>query len=105
MPTLQTLPISISALGSHIVITGNSGTPTIQVVGIYFQCAVGTTIIVKSGTTALTGSMSFTSGGGFNLPNSGVGNVYYECDSGNDFILDLTGLTGQVGGSLMFYQF
>lgn len=47
--------------------------------------------------------MSFTGGGGLNLTGSGT--VYFECDSGNDLVFDLTGLTGQVGGLLLYYQF
>lgn len=103
MPTLQSIPLSASTIGDNVIITGNALTPTIQVLAIYFQCNITTTVTIKAGTTSLTGAMSFTGGGGLNLPNNG--NVYYEVDSGGNFIIHLSGITGQVGGQVMYYQF
>lgn len=103
MPDLQSAPVSVSSLGSHIVITGSDTYTTIQVVGIFFQCSVSTNLTIKAGTSALTGAMSFVSGNGLNLPIGS--NVYFQCDGGDDFILALTGLTGQVGGTVYYYQF
>lgn len=106
MPSLITAPINCSSTGDNIVITGNSITPNIQVVGLYFQCGAATTVTIKQGTTAATGPMNFPLGGGLNLPNNG--NVYFQCGSGTNFVLSLQiGLLGtiNVAGQVMFYQF
>ena len=103
MPDLLSAPININALGSHVVIDGDSSLTTIQVVGMFFQCSVATYLTVKAGSAALTGPMSFLTGGGLNLPLGG--NVFFQIDGGDDFIFSLTGLTGQAGGTVYYYQF
>lgn len=104
MTILQYAPINVSISNGNIVIPGNQETPVIQVVGIFFQAGISTTVTIKAGTTALTGPMSFSAGGGLNLPNNGQF-PYFEVGGGNDFIISLSGLTGQIAGSVMYYQF
>lgn len=104
MPDLQYAPISASSLGDNIIIHGDSTFTTIQVVGMYFQCNIVTTLYIKGGSTSLTGSMSFNASGGLNLPNTGSV-VYYQVNDSDNLIIHLSGLTGQVGGAIMYYQF
>lgn len=103
MPDLQSAPINVSSLGSHVVINGDATLTTIQVVGVFFQCSVSTCLTIKGGTASLSGPMSFTSGGGINLPLNT--NVYFQVNGGDDFIFNLTGLTGAAGGTVYYYQF
>lgn len=106
MPTLSTAPVNCSNTGDNIVITGNSTTPTIQVVGLYFQCGAATTVTIKQVTVGATGPMNFALGGGLNLPNNG--NVYFQCDSAANLVINLQiGLLGtiNIAGQIMFYQF
>lgn len=104
MADLIIAPIDVSSLGDNVVIAGNSSTPTIQVVGLFFQCNIATTLYFKAGSTSLTGSMSFAASGGLNLINNGT-IVYFQANDGDNFIVHLSGLTGQVGGAVMYYQF
>jgi len=106
MATLQYAPINIFSLGNNVVIHGNLSTPTIQVLCMYFQCSVSTGATIKTGTTNLTGEMCFAAGGGLMLPFNGYnGVIYFEADNASDFIICLSGLAGQVGGAIMYYQF
>lgn len=102
MADLQHAPINISALGTSVVITGVAG-KRIQVYGLFFQCSILTNVTVKSGTTALTGPMSFLAGGGLNL--NPFSDVYFEVAEGENFVFQLAGLTGQVGGMVTYVQF
>jgi hypothetical protein len=107
MAVLQSIPVEVTSNGDAVLITGSVAFPTIQVVGIYFQVSAATTIKLKEGTGSsgvnFTGGMPFNAGGGLNLPNNG--NVYFECDNGLPFVLNLSGLLGSVGGAVMFFQF
>lgn len=99
--TLQAV-INASGAGNHVVVAGDANKPTIQVMGYIFQCNVATTLTIKGGTTALTGSMAFTGGGGLNVPVNGL--VPFTVDNGDDLIFNLAGLTGQVGGVIWYNQ-
>lgn len=97
-------PFTANTLGDNVVIAGSPTATTIQVVAIFFQCGTATTIIARAGSTALTGTMTFSTGGGFQLPNNGQV-PYFTCSNGDDFIIHLSGLTGTCGGFVMYYQF
>lgn len=103
MPDLIIAPIDESGTGSKVVIPGVSG-QAIQVVGLYFQCNIATTLTIKTGTTARTGPMNFLASGGLNLPVNG-GTVYFECADNEDLVFYFSGLTGQAGGQIFYYQF
>lgn len=103
MPDLLVSPISISGVGNKVVIPGIEG-QSILVVGLYFQCGVATTITVKSGTTEITGPMTFATGGGLQLPFTTV-LAYYYCPPGEDLIFGCTGLTGSAGGQIWYFQY
>jgi hypothetical protein len=103
MPDLVLAPIDESGTGSKVVISGVSG-QIIQVVGLYFQCNIATTLTIKTGTTAQTGAMSFTTSGGLNLPYTGS-IAYFQCDAGDDFVFYFGGLIGQAAGQIFYYQF
>lgn len=103
MPDLIVAPINVSGTGAKTVITGQSG-QIIIVSGLYFQCNIATTLTIKTGTTAQTGAMNFTTAGGLNLPYTGTV-AYFQCDAGDDFVFYFGGLTGQAGGQVFYYQF
>lgn len=103
MPDLVLAPINVSGAGAKTVITGVSG-KIIQVVGLYFQCSVATTLTIKTGSTAQTGAMSFLASGGLNLPFTG-NIIYFECADGDDLVFYFSGLTGQSAGQIYYYQF
>ena len=103
MPDLLNAPISVSGSGAKTVIDGEAG-KIIQVVGMYFQTNIATTLTIKTGNTARTGSMSFTGSGGLNLPFTGTIN-YFECADGDDFVFYFSGLTGQAAGQIFYYQY
>lgn len=105
MPTLTTAPIDCSSSGDNIVIQGNSNTPNIQVVGLFFQCSAAGMVTIKTGNTNQTGPMNFALSGGINLLNNG--NVYFQCANGDNFIFHLQVGLGSlnVAGQVMYYQF
>lgn len=102
MVDLMVMPLSESGTGNKIVVAGVSG-EIIQVVSLYFQCNIATTITIKSGTTAKTGPMNFLASGGLYLPFGGAS--YFDCADGEDFIFSFSGLTGQLGGQMFYYQY
>jgi hypothetical protein len=104
MPDLILAPINVSGAGTRTVIAGEAG-KIIQVVGMYFQCNIATTLTIKTGTTAQTGAMSFTGSGGLNLPIQSNGLVYFQCADGDDFVFYFSGITGQAAGQIFYYQF
>lgn len=104
MPDLLSAKIDESGIGSKVVIAGQSG-KIIQVLGLYFQCNVASILTIKTDTTARTGPMSFIATGGLNLPVTQSGLVYFECGDCEDFIFYFSGLTGQAGGQIFYYQF
>lgn len=101
MSKLVHAPISISSLGSHVVVAGVSG-KRIQVYGLFFQCGITTNLTIKADTTNLTGSMSFLTGGGLVL--NPFSDVYFDLPDGVDLVFSLSGLTGQVGGMITYMQ-
>ena len=105
MATLQYAPISATIIGDNIIVTGDPSIPNIQVLCVQYQCSAGTTLTIKNDTTSLTGDMVFNSSGGLFLPFDPNGNLYFACDSGNNFIFTLAGASAQVSGFLMYYQF
>lgn len=101
MAGLITAPISVSGSGDKIVITGIDGY-SIQVIGLYFQCGVATTLIIKTGSTNQTGAMPFSGSGGLILPIAGQ--TYFYCNSGDNFIFHFNGITGSAAGQIFYYQ-
>lgn len=92
--------INITSSGTHTVVANSSGN-IITVFGMFFQCSVSSTVVVKSGSTALTGIMSFTSGGGMNVfwgENASI----FQTNEGEDLIFTVTGLLPTVGGQILY---
>jgi hypothetical protein len=102
MVDLMAAPINVSGSGAKVVISGISG-QVIQVVCLYFQCNIATTLTIKAGTDSKTGPMSFLASGGIHLPFTSVS--YFDCADGEDFVFYFTGLTGQAAGQLFYYQY
>jgi hypothetical protein len=100
--TLYTQAVSISGAGNHVVVAGDVNFPLIQVISLTFQCNIGTTLTIKAGTTDLTGPMNFTAGGGLNLMSTYFS--LFDVDNGDDLVFNLAGLTGQLGGYMVYYQ-
>ncbi len=97
-----TVPINSSGIGNDTLVTGVSG-KVIKVLAIFFQCNIATTLTIRSGSSDITGPMSFVgSGGGMNLPY--FGGTYLQTNSGDSLIFHFSGLTGQAGGFLIYDQ-
>lgn len=101
---MPTLAFTANSLGNNTVIPGDPTKTTIEIVELVFQCGSATTIQMKSGTNALTGFMPFTTGGNLNLANNGQG-PHMVCTNGDDFIFNLSGLTGTCGGFVLYNQY
>jgi hypothetical protein len=102
MPTY--LAINAVTIGNNIAIPGDPTKPTIDIVELVFQCGTATSVTLKSGSTALTGPMTFPTGGGLQLPNNGQG-PHMSCTEGDDFIINISGVTGSCGGFVLFNQY
>lgn len=94
--------INISSSGDNTVIAGVAG-EIITVYGMFFQCGAATTITFKNGTSALSGPMSFVSGGGLNV-FFGDSTPIFTLSSGSSFIVNASGLFPQVGGFIYYTQ-
>lgn len=96
------LPINLVTTGNHTLIAGQAG-KTIKVFAANIQANLLTTFSLKSGTTNLTGPMTNVLGGSLNLPLAE--NLYYfETGVGEDLILNMSGLTGNLGGFILYLQ-
>lgn len=121
MPNLVSVPIAITALGDNIVIQGNQTTPTIQVIGLFFQCASTITVTIKCGQNAQTGKMSFIASSGSIVLAPNTQGPYFQCNNGDSFIINLLGAplnplsplcipgtlipADLIGGQVTYYQF
>lgn len=94
--------INISTSGNNTVVAGVAG-ETITVYGMFFQCGAATTVTFYNGTTAITGPMAFTSGGGLNV-FFGDSTPIFTLSPGNSFIINVSGLLPQVGGFMYYTQ-
>lgn len=94
--------IDISSSGSNTVVAGIPG-EVITIYGMFFQCGASTTITFYDGSTALTGPMAFTAGGGLNV-FFGDSTPIFTLGEGDSFIIDVTGLLPQVGGFIYYTQ-
>lgn len=99
-----TIPINCSGLGSKVILYGVSG-QVIQVLGMEFRCNIITPLIIRSGTTDMTGPMYFPVGAGLSLPFNGQ--VHLQTNVNDDLVFHFSGfgiLTGQAGGFLTYNQ-
>jgi len=92
-------PINFSASGDNIVIAGVAG-QRIKVLQFFFVLAAATNLIYKSGATALSGPMDYSSVGAqvqdfIQLP--------YTCNIGDPFIINSSNAV-QVGGTIWYIQ-
>lgn len=100
----NTIKISGAIIGDNVLVAGNPSTPTIEIVELVLQCGAATTLIIRSGSNDLTGSMTFATGGGLNLPNSGQGPHLLASD-GDSLIIRIASLVGSFGGYLVYNQY
>ena len=103
---LQFAPFNVGPGTSAIVAGGGAGGPQIiQVFGILLQCSAAIAVELKAGSTPLTGPMTFATGGGFFLPNNGIGPWFQDITGGADLNLTVAGIVGQAAGYIMYEQF
>jgi hypothetical protein len=86
--------ISEGASGDNAQVTGISGSK-IRVIGYTYICTAANTITWKSGSTALTGAMAYTTFGGIATPESYLG--HFETADGEDLNLNLLSSQGVRG--------
>ena len=88
-------------LGNTTVVPASEG-QLVEVLAIFFQCSALTTMQLRSATTPLTGSMSFTTGGGLNLPAQDGNEALFRTAIGEALVINIPGLTGGCGGGIMW---
>ncbi len=96
------LPVNLVVSGNHILIPGVAG-KDIKVFAANIQANLITTFSLKSVTINLTGPMTHVLGGTFSLPLTD-NQFYFQCGVGEDLILNISGLTGNVGGFILYIQ-
>src|SRR5579863_7579437 len=94
--------IDITSSGNNTVISGIAG-QVITVYGMFFQCGAATTITFYNGSTALTGPMAFTAGGGLNV-FFGDSTPIFTLTAGSALVINVSGLLPQVGGFIYYTQ-
>ena len=92
-------PINFSGAGDNILVGGVAG-QRIKVLQFFFVLAAATNLTYKSGTTALSGPMNYSSVGAqvqdfIQLP--------YTCKLGDPFIINSSNAV-QIGGTLWYIQ-
>lgn len=98
-------PVSITSSGNNTVITPGEGR------GIYLRKMVLqanslATITFKAGTTALSGPMSFGSGGSLIVDGAPFDDKIWDLGVGNAFVINLaTGLIINVGGWIVYEEY
>jgi hypothetical protein len=98
-PFVIQTPVSFLASGDNIIIVGSIGT-LIRVLQFFWVIASTTTLIYKSGATALTGPLVFGTNAAqvqdfIQLP--------LTCNNGDNFIVNSTAAV-QVGGTIWYAQ-
>jgi hypothetical protein len=97
-PVIQT-PISFTGSGDQILVLGTTGYK-IGILQFFFIVSGAVSLIYKSGTTALTGSLPFLANGAqvqdfIQLP--------LQCNDGDPFIIN-AGTSVTLGGTLWYYN-
>ena len=98
--TLTQAPIDVGDSGANVVIAGVAQ-QTIRVHRLFLVVAADVDITVKSGTTPLTGAMSFKAGGGAALDLSEE--PWFVTAAGDDFVFTLSDAV-QVSGGIYYAQ-
>ena len=93
-------PIDVASAGDNTIVSGVTG-KKIRVLQYAFICAGAVTVTFKSGTTPISGDMSFASNGGISTPFSPVGII--ETAAGEDLVLNLSA-AASVSGHLVYVE-
>lgn len=92
--------LSATTSGNNVLVEGETD-KQIVVYSIFFQTGTAVTVVLRSGTTDMTGSMPFVSNGGLNLSNHGA--PLFTCGVNEDLIMHLSGLLlPSCGGGLIY---
>lgn len=94
--------VNLPTAGTSTVIAGEPG-KVIRVYALNIQANAITSFSLRSGTSALTGPMIHTLGGTFSLPLTD-NNFYFETSVGEDLNINISGLTGSLGGFILYLQ-
>ncbi len=89
--------------GVNEVVAAPGENKRIMVMGIFFQCTASTMVKIRSGLTAagdMTGGMQFSTGGGLNLPYSGL--AHFECQPNEPFCFDVDGMSAACAGGIHY---
>lgn len=92
-------PISFSASGDNVVILGTVG-KIIKVLQLFFVVTGNTSLVFKSGSTALTGTMDMLAHGSVVLDYI---QLPLTCAAGNDFIIN-SGTAINIGGTIWYIK-
>ena len=97
---MQNWIIDIATSGDHTIITAAAG-QRFRVNNLTFVCAAAVDVVLKSGSTALTGAMSFAANSGF-VSNYGDNPIIGGILGGDNFIVNLSANV-QVSGHVIGY--
>ena len=97
---LSEAKIDLVATGDNTIIAAVAA-QTIRVHRIFFVASAATTIIIKDGSTALTGAITVTAGGSFVLDMDG--DPWFVCSTNTAFIINQSG-TAQISGRAYYRQ-
>ena len=97
-PTVLYAKIDAATVGANLLVAAATG-KIIRVVGFALVSAAANTVTMQSGSTALTGAMSFAANGGVSAPQSTAG--LFQTTAGAALNMSL-GSAGQVSGWLVY---
>lgn len=99
-PLVQQQAINFTGVGDNIIIAGVAG-KIIRVLQFFFVCSTATTLTYKSGSTPISGPLSFVS-------NGAQVQDFIQCpfnclNTGDPFIINAS-LSVTIGGTIWFIQ-
>lgn len=97
---LQSAVISFSNTGDNTVVAAVTN-QSIRVYRLFFVVSADTNIVIKNGSTALTGTITMFAGGTFLLDVSRE--PWFTTTVGNAFVINQSG-TANIGGKIDFQQ-
>lgn len=94
--------VNVSNNGDHVVIPGVTG-KIITIFALNLVANALTTYNLKMGTNAVSGPMTYATGGSCEMPISDS-NWYFQGAPGEGFNINISSLLGSVGGFIIFNQ-
>ena len=97
VPWMNQVPINFTGSGDQILVAGVAGSK-IAVLQFFFVVSATTTLIYKSGSTALTGPLSFLANG---AQVQDYINLHLLCNDGDPFVINSSAAV-TLGGTIWY---